>query len=214
MGALAVGRVRAADLDGVTLDAHGTLVKLGDPVPALLHVLSDRGVERTPEAVLAGFRAEAAHYAPRAGEGRDEESLARLQRECAGVFLQAVEVDLDPEEFAPAYVGALHFEVLPGVPESLERLRTLGLELAVVANWDLTLRRLLDSVGLAHYFTVIVHAAGKPAPEGIVRALDELGVEAARALHIGDDSADRNAAAAAGVRFAPAPVPAAVAAIR
>jgi len=87
--------MKAAELDAVTLDAHGTLVTLADPVPALTKVLSERGIERTQEAVLAGFRTEAAHYAPRAGEGHDEESLTRLQRECAGVFIEAVDADLD-----------------------------------------------------------------------------------------------------------------------
>ena len=206
--------MKAAELDAVTLDAHGTLVVLADPVPALKSELSERGVERTPEAVLAGFQAEVAHYAPRASEGHDEESLVRLQRECVRVFLEAVGADLDPDEFAPAYVGALHFDVLPGVFEALERLRALGLELAVVANWDLGLYRLLDEVGLARYFKVVVHAARKPAPDGLLRALGELGIDPGRALHIGDDDADRNAAKAAGMRFAPAPVPAATAAIR
>ena len=206
--------MKAADLDAVTLDAHGTLVTLADPVPELMSVLSERGVERTEQAVLAGFRTEVAHYAPRASEGHDEESLTRLQQECAGVFLGAVDADLDPSEFAPAYVSALHFEVLPGVFKSLERLRALGLELAVVANWDLSLQRLLAEVGLVRYFTVVVHAARKPAPDGLLRALGELRVDPARALHIGDGGADRDAAAAAGMRFAPTPVPAAVAAIR
>jgi len=206
--------MKAAELDAVTLDAHGTLVTLADPVPALTKVLSARGIERTHEAVLAGFQAEAAHYAPKAGEGHDEESLARLQQECAGVFLEAINADLDPKEFAPAYVGALRFEVIPGVFDSLERLRALGLELAVVANWDVSLRRLLGEIGLDRYLTVVVHAAGKPEPEGLLRALAELRVEPARALHIGDDGTDRVAAAAAGMQFAPAPVTAAVAAIR
>ena len=206
--------MKATDLDAVTVDAHGTLVTLADPVPALMNVLSERGVERAQETVLAGFRTEIAHYAPRASEGHDEESLARLQRECAGVFLEAVGADLDLDEFAPAYVGALNFEVLPGVFESLERLRALGLELAVVANWDLSLQRLLGEAGLARYFKVVVHAARKPAPGGLLRALGELQVDPTRTLHIGDDDADRDAAAAAGMRFAPPPVPAAVAAIR
>ncbi len=209
-----MGRVRAVDLDAVTLDAHGTLVRLEDPVPALLTVLAERGVERPPATVLAGFRTEVAHYAPRASEGHDEASLARLQQECAGVFLDAIDAELDPEEFAPAYVGALHFEVLPGVFEALDRLRALGLELAVVANWDLGLQRLLAEVGLARYFTVVVHAARMPAPDGLLHALADLEIAPPRALHIGDDDADREAAAAAGMRFAPTPVPTAVAAIR
>ncbi|MDP9304222.1 MAG: HAD-IA family hydrolase [Actinomycetota bacterium] len=206
--------MRAAALDAVTLDAHGTLVRLADPVPALVNVLAERGVERTPETVLAGFKSEVAHYAPRASEGYDEESLTRLQRECAGVFLDAVEAKLDPAEFAPAYVGALHFEVLPGVLESLDRLRALGLELAVVANWDLSLRRLLEEVDLARYFVVVVHAARKPAPKGLLRALAELQIDPARALHVGDDGADREAAAAAGMWFAPTPISEAVPTIR
>ena len=206
--------MKAADLDAVTLDAHGTLVTLADPVAALTSALSERGVDRTPEAVLAGFQAEVAHYAPRASEGYDEGSLARLQRECVGVFLEAVGAGLATDEFVPAYIGALHFDVLPGVVESLDRLRALGLELAVVANWDLSLHRLLDQAGLARYFKVVVHAARKPAPDGLLRALGLLQVDPGRALHIGDGDADRDSADAAGMRFAPAPVPTAIAAIR
>jgi HAD superfamily hydrolase (TIGR01509 family) len=216
MGPVAVGRVKASELDAVTLDAHGTLVELADPVPALRNVLAERGVECTPEVVLAGFRAEVEHYAPRAGAGggHDEDGLKRLQLASAAVFLEAVGASLDPVEFAPAYVSALHFDVLPGVRESLERLRTLGLELAVVANWDLSLHRLLEEVGLAQYFSAVVHAARKPAAEGILRALAQLQVAPARALHIGDDEADEQAAAAAGLFFAAAPVEQAAAAIR
>jgi HAD superfamily hydrolase (TIGR01509 family) len=202
--------MKLADLDAITLDAYGTLVTLVDPVPELMNVLSERGVERSEQTVLAGFRTEVAHYAPRASKGHDESGLARLQRECAGVFLKAVGAELDPDEFAPAYVGALHFEVLPGVFESLERLRALGLELAVVANWDLSLQRLLGEAGLAQYFRIVVHAARKPAPDGLLDAMSKLQVDPTRALHIGDDGADRNAAAAAGMQFAPAPVSAAV----
>jgi len=211
VGALAVGGVNAAELDAVTLDAYGTLVTLADPVPALSEALSARGVERTPEVVLAGFRAEVAHYGPRASQGRDEDSLARLQRECAGVFLDAIEAELDADEFAPAYIGALHFEVLPGVVNALAELRSRGLELAVVANWDLSLHRLLDETNLTHYFTAVVHAADKPAPDGLLQALGTLAVEPGRALHIGDDQADEQAARAAGMSYAPTPIPTAVA---
>jgi FMN phosphatase YigB (HAD superfamily) len=211
MGALAVGRVNAAALDAVTVDAHGTLLELRDPVPALQAALAARGVERDAEAVRAGFVAEAAYYAPRASEGHDEESLARLQRDCAGVFLVAVEADLDLDEFTPAYVGSLRFGVLPRVVESLDRLQALGLALAVVANWDLTLHRVLDELGLAHYFGSIVHAARKPAPDGLLRTLAGLGVDPGRTLHVGDDGADEAAARAAGLGFAYAPLSSAVA---
>jgi HAD superfamily hydrolase (TIGR01509 family) len=208
-----MGRVSGAALDGVTVDAHGTLVRLVDPVPALAAALAQRNAERPPEVVLHGFRVEVEHYVKHSSEGDDEPGLARLQRECARVFLEAVAADLDADEFAPVYAGAMHFELLPGVVPALDRLRSLGLELAVVANWDLSLRRLLDEVELTGYFRTVVHAAAKPAPDGLRRALEQLGVDARRALHIGDDDADERAAAAAGMGFVPAPLPEAVVAL-
>lgn len=203
--------MNAAELDAVTLDAYGTLVVLTDPVPALAEALAERGAPRPHNVVLAGFRDEVAYYRAHTSEGYDEEGLAHLEQDCARVFLDSVGADLDAAEFAPVYAGAMHFEVLDGVGHSLDRLEALGLELGVVANWDLSLRRLLAEVGLDGYFGVIVHAAAKPSPDGLLRAIEELGVEAGRILHIGDDAVDETAARAAGVHFLPAPVPTAIA---
>jgi FMN phosphatase YigB (HAD superfamily) len=203
--------MNAAVLDGVTIDAYGTLVTLDDPVPGLTAALAERGVERDHEVVVQGFRTEVAHYTAHSATGHDEDGLARLQRDCARVFLTAVDADLDAGEFAPVYAGAMHFALLPDVTAALEHLRSLGLELAVVANWDLTLRRLLEEIGLARYFGAIVHAAAKPSPDGLLHALAELGLEPGRALHIGDDQVDELAARTAGMRFAPAPLANAVA---
>jgi HAD superfamily hydrolase (TIGR01509 family) len=208
-----VGGVKAADLDAVVVDAYGTLMTLVDPVPALVEVLAEHGESRTPDVVRAGVKAEIAYYAPRASEGRDEPSLSKLQRDCARVFLDAVDAPLDPEAFAPAYVGALRFEPLPGVEGSLELLRARGLALAVVGNWDLTLRDRLAEVGLASFFTCVVHSADKPAPDGLLRAVAQLSTEPARSLYVGDTDSDRAAAAAAGMPFIPAPLAAAVSAL-
>ena len=208
-----MGGLKAADLDAVTLDAYGTLVTLSDPVPALSEKLVARGVERPADAVRAAFRTEVEYYQRRASSGYDDATLADLQSDCAGVFLDALGADLDPREFGPVYAGAMHFDPLPGVSESLDRLRSSGLELAVVANWDVTLGKLLREVGLTHYFASVVHAAAKPSPDGLLRALADLGVEPARALHIGDDAVDEQAARAAGMRFASTPLSDAVAAL-
>jgi HAD superfamily hydrolase (TIGR01509 family) len=206
--------MNAARLDGVTIDAYGTLVNLVDPVPALAAALAERNVPRDRDTVAHGFRVEVEHYVRHSATGHDEEGLAQLQRECARVFLDAVDADLDADAFAPVYAGAMHFEVLPGVVSALERLRSLGLELAVVANWDLTLQHLLDEAGLSEYFRCVVHAAAKPAPDGLLRALAELQVDPDRALHIGDDEVDEQAARAAGMQFAAAPLTDVVAALR
>jgi len=205
--------MNAAELDAVTIDAYGTLVTLRDPIPALTAALAERDIERQRDTIAHGFRTEVAHYTQNSAIGHDEEGLARLQRDCARVFLDAIDAKLDLDEFAPVYAGAMHFDLLPGVVGALERLRSLGFELAVVANWDLSLRGLLDEIDLTRSFRTIVHAAGKPAPDGLLRALDEIGVDPSRALHIGDDGADELAARAAGMRFAPAPLTDGVAAL-
>src|SRR5207237_3817262 len=131
VGAVAMGRLRAADLEAVTIDAYGTLVTLRDPVGALDHALREQGVERTRDGVARAFAEEARYYVERSHEGADEASLALLRRDCASVFLEAAEADLDPADFVPAFVAALEFEAVPGALEAVSELERLGLRLAV-----------------------------------------------------------------------------------
>ena len=203
---------RLADLDAVTFDANGTLVRLVDPVPELERALGERGVRRSPNAIRRAFEAEGRMYAARAVEAHRPDAFATLQRECTGLFLEKLEADaLDSAEFAPVYVEAMQFELLPGVRESLERLRRCGLELAVVANFDFTLRARLERLGLGQVFSAMVTpadaGAAKPAAKIFELALERLAVAPSRALHIGDGAADEEGAAAAGMNFAWAPIP-------
>jgi putative hydrolase of the HAD superfamily len=205
-----MGRLTAADLDAVTIDAYGTLVTVRDPIPALRRALRARGVERTPEQVAAAFAAEARYYRGRSHEGADEASLALLRRDCAAVFLDALEADVDPELFARPYVDALEFEPLPGAAEAVSELERLGLRLAVVSNWDVALHGYLEELGLAEHFGAVVTSAEagapKPDPRIFRLALERLGVRPERALHVGDSEADEEGARAAGMAFAPAPL--------
>jgi putative hydrolase of the HAD superfamily len=203
---------RLADLDAVTFDANGTLVRLIDPIPQLARVLEERGIERPRSEIRRAVEAEGRVYAGRAIEAHQPATFATLQRECTGVFLEELGADaIDPAEFAAFYVEAMQFEPLPGVRESLQRLRRCGLELAVVANFDLTLRNRLDQLGLEPLFSAVVTPAeagvAKPDRRIFELALERLGVSAGRALHIGDGAVDEEGAAAAGMKFAWAPVP-------
>ena len=96
---------------------------------------------------------------------------------------------------------------------ALEALRSRGLALAVVGNWDLTVHHWLAELGLSRYFSLVLHASRKPDPAGLKRALDELDVRPERAVHIGDERADEEAAAAAGMHYLPAPLAEAIAGI-
>jgi HAD superfamily hydrolase (TIGR01509 family) len=207
--ALAVGRLTSlAGVDAVTIDGYGTLLRLRDPVGRLRELLP----EHEPGAVERAFRAEADYYVAHSAEGRNDESLARLHDECTAVFNAALGSSLTREQ----YIEALAFELLPGVREALRELRGHGLALAVVANWDFSLHAHLRSHGLTTWFDAVVTSAEtgvkKPDPTPFRVALERLGVEPSRAVHVGDHAPhDEVGALAAGLRFEPAPLADAVA---
>jgi putative hydrolase of the HAD superfamily len=199
------------ELEAVTIDAYGTLVTLRDPVPALRAALASRDVERSSSDVQRAFEAEVAFYVLRSHEGRDETTLALLRRDCAGVFLETLEAEVDPDDFASAFVSSLRFAELPGARDACVELAAAGLQLAVVSNWDIGLHDHLSALGLDAVVDIVVTSAeagaSKPAPAVFELALARLGVnDADRAVHIGDGAADKEGARAAGLRFEPAPL--------
>jgi FMN phosphatase YigB (HAD superfamily) len=200
----------AATIDAVTIDGFGTLLELDDPTEALRRALARHGVVRDHTAVKAAFRAEVAHYRPRSLSGRDEASLLALRTECVQVFLSESHADIDPRLFVPDFVRAIVFRPADGATHALDRLQAAGLELACVANWDVSLNGHLDELALSHRFAAIVSSAEagveKPDPRIFEIALERLGVRASRALHIGDENADRDGARAAGLFFEPVPL--------
>ena len=204
--------MRPADLDAVTIDAYGTLVQLADPVPALTGGLRALGVECDAAAVQRAFAKEVAYYREHSHEGRDDATLYELRRDCVAVILDDLGSGLDPGSFVEGFVEAMRFELLPRAGEAVERLRRLGLELAVVSNWDVGLREHLQGLGLDGVTVVTSAEAGAPKPDPAVflLALDQLGVRPERALHVGDSEADEEGARAAGMDFAPAPLERAV----
>ena len=202
--------MRFAELDAVTVDGYGTLLELLDPVPSLVRSLAERGLERSPELVREAFGAEVAYYRPEAVRGRDPEALATLRRDCTGVFLRAAGAELDPELFVDAFMSSITLGAIPGALETLTSLRARGLELALVSNWDVGLAEHVGRIGADGLFSAVVTSAeagaAKPDPAAFRIALERLGVEPGRALHVGDESEDEQGALAAGMRFARAPL--------
>src|SRR6201999_3348662 len=127
-------------------------------------------------------------------EGRDEVSLAKLRRRCAGVLHDALPAAarerVDPDELVPAMLASLRFRAYPDVPAWLAVLRAAGLKLAVVSNWDVSLGEVLERVGLAELLDCIVTSAAagaaKPDPAVFERALECLGLQPEEAVHLGD----------------------------
>jgi putative hydrolase of the HAD superfamily len=209
--------MRFADLEAVTVDGFGTLLELESPVPRLVAELAVRGVERPPADVAEAFAAEAAHYRPRAHLADDAVALERLRLECVQVFLDVLAAPLEPHEFVEPFMTSIVFRTAEGAVEALATLREHDLKLAVVSNWDCSLPDRLETLGLSKSFDAIVSSAEagapKPEPRPFELALERLRAPADRALHIGDEDVDARGATAAGMRFAPAPLATAVAAL-
>jgi HAD superfamily hydrolase (TIGR01509 family) len=195
----------------VTVDGYGTLLSLRDPIGRLRNLLPEHPVA----AIERAFHTEADYYLEHSAEGRDEAGLARLHADCTAVFNAVAGSALSPAQ----YVGALEFEPLPGAHRALRRLRAHGLALAVVANWDVSLHDHLRRHGLAGWFDTVVTSAEagfkKPDPAPFRLALERLGIDPGRAVHVGDHPPhDEVGARAAGLAFAPAPLAEATAAWR
>lgn len=207
--------MRLAELDAVTIDAYGTLVRLTGPVPELRAGLAALGVERDAEAVGLAFAKESAYYREHSFEGRDEASLYELRLRCVAIILDELGSDLEPAAFVDGFVAAMRFELLPDAGAALQKLRRHGLAVAVVSNWDVGLARHLGGLGLGDVTVVTSAQAGAPKPDPAVftLALELLGVQPSRALHVGDSDSDEAGASAAGMQFAPAPLAQAVEAL-
>jgi putative hydrolase of the HAD superfamily len=171
-----------------------------------------------------GLRVEAERLAPLLREVWQEFSCAaepRRDRFAAhpggapgfwGRFLERLAERLEAPPVSPfaarelfeRFARADSWEVYPDVLPALAALRSRGLKLAVISNWDERLPRLLAALGLAGAFDAVVYsqAAGveKPHAAIFVQALERLAVAPHRALHVGDNAReDVEGAEAAGM---------------
>lgn len=191
----------------VLLDALGTLLSLAPPAPLLRDELAARcGVEVGEEAAAAAIAAEIAYYRAHLDEGRDVHSLAELRTRCAEIvrdsLAELVEVDLGTVR--DALLAALRFSEFDDVRPALEGLRARGVRLVVVSNWDMSLHKVIDDLGLRALLDGVITSAEagvrKPSPRIFQMALNIAGVAAADAVHVGDSlEEDVAGARAAGI---------------
>jgi len=108
--------------------------------------------------------------ARRLGIEADAESIAR------GVY----------DEFGSADRWRAYEDVLP----AFARLRTRGLQIGIISNWDRRLAGILDGLGLGASISTVVSSADvglhKPDPRIFELACERLGVTPAEAAHVGD----------------------------
>jgi putative hydrolase of the HAD superfamily len=186
----------------VLLDALGTLLHFEPPAPLLRAELRERlGLDVPLEAAEAAMKAEIAYYRAHLHEGRDPESLAALRRGAAGAMRPALGFEAPVE----ALLAAVRFHAFPDAAPALRTLRSRGLAVVVVSNWDHSLHERLEETGLAPLVDGAVASAelGAAKPDRAIfeHALALAGTEAESALHAGDaPEEDVAGALAAGLR--------------
>lgn len=186
-------------LRAVTFDVTGTLIHAPRLGEIYAEVLRRHSMEVEPVEARRAVRLVWGEFscACRLGEDR----FSAHPEGCRGwwsSFLERVCQHLEvgrPSPFARAelydrFGRAEAWEIYTEVPETLDRLRAQGLKLGVVSNWDDRLPRLLERLGLASRFEVVVYSAEvggeKPFPAIFRRALERLATPAELALHVGD----------------------------
>lgn len=96
--------------------------------------------------------------------------------------------------------------IYAGVPQMCNRLRAAGMRLAIVSTkFRYRIESILAKAALLATFDVIVGGEDvkehKPHPEGLLRALERLGVPPTQAMYVGDHPLDAQTAARAGTSF-------------
>jgi putative hydrolase of the HAD superfamily len=157
------------------------------------------------DVAAAAIRAEIAYYRAHLHEGRDAASLADLRRRSAEAMRPALGLEISGEELTAALLASLRFRAYPDAAPALRELRTAGLRIVVLSNWDSSLHERLAETGLAPLVDGAVASAelGHAKPERAIfeHALALAGADAGSALHAGDSpDADVAGALAAGLR--------------
>jgi len=176
----------------VFFDAGGTLIHT-DPrtwLPPVLELFGESADwSRIKEAILPAY----AYYDEEHLKATDEERAKRLWYETDRLLLEGLGVKR-AEEIARWLVENWRSPSLwpktPGTPEVLAELKSRGLVLAVVSNWDVLLPEVLSLMGVSPYLDAVFVSAAlgvkKPDPAIYERALAELGLSPEEVLFVGD----------------------------
>jgi putative hydrolase of the HAD superfamily len=203
----------------VFFDVAGTLIRVRDGVGTqYARVAGHFGLTADPTVLEREFPRAFRAAPPMAFPGAGGEAIPGLERAVwrgivRDVFAGAGLLERFASGTFDVYFDAVyrHFEdaatwdVFPDVMPALDALRARGISLGIVSNFDSRVRRILAGLGLAASFESVTLSsevgATKPDRAIFARALARHGVDAARAVHVGDSPAeDGEGARAAGLR--------------
>jgi putative hydrolase of the HAD superfamily len=186
-------------IEAVTFDVTGTLIHCPRMPEIYAEVLCRHGASVSAE--------EVAHHFPIVWRELDclvpsgVDRFSRHPKGARGWWYRLLERLCElleappPSKFAAAelfnlFARAEAWDVFPEVDEVLADLSARGCRLGVVANWDNRLPGLLEDLGLRESFDTVVFSSAlgiaKPNPKVFLHVLEELAVDPAAAVHVGD----------------------------
>lgn len=179
-------------ISAVTLDAAGTLIVPHPSVGVVYaEVAAAGGLDRDAAELECAFPVAFAATRERWGVpyGRDEDDARRFWMAVVeATFGEPLPYEIACELY-DTFATARRWRVLPGVRETFMHLRSTGLPLAVVSNFDGRLVPLLAELELGPFAAVVTSAQvgrAKPDPASLLAACAALGVAPQQVLHLGD----------------------------
>jgi pyrophosphatase PpaX len=175
------------DYDAYLFDWDGTLGRSLEMWLDVVRLLLEKyGVENVPDDVVIASFGNMKKMIPEAG-------------------LPAEKIkDFMADALHESHLRSMNIELYDGAIDTLERLKNEGKKLALITtNWRKSVELMLKNHSMQHIFDHCITGDDvkehKPDPEGILRALTEIGIEKDRSVMIGDTENDLGAAANAGI---------------
>lgn len=182
-------------IQAVTFDAYGTLVRLNRPFQRLAEQLEGIGLSVPLETVTEVFLQEMVYYREHHLEGDTPETLLNLRLRCADVLFSMLAqagfpADVSREKRLEVLLGSIRFELYEDVLPALDWCLTQGLTTAVVSVWDCSLVPTLKETiprPFSGVFVSAIEGVEKLDAKLFLRAAEGLGIPPSDILHIGDE---------------------------
>ena len=181
----------SGSIKAVLFDFDGTIADTGRGiVNCVKKTLADYGVEEKDEDRLCYFIGPPLVVSFKHLFGLDEETAQEYVRHYRVYYSQG---------------GMYELDLYDGIPETLERIRALGLTMGIASSKPgVYLQKLLEHLGVAPYFSCIsapeIGTVNPPKCELIADAMAMLGVKPEECVMVGDRFFDIDGGAQAGVR--------------
>ncbi|MFI5398701.1 MAG: HAD-IA family hydrolase [Candidatus Binatia bacterium] len=197
----------------IFFDAAGTLFRVrGSVGQAYATIAARHGVVVTAEVIASRFRAAFQRMPPMCFPGVAEAETPRHERAwwrhvvtTAFAGLPFADFEQFFNDLFDSFAHAESWELFSDVIPTLSGLRSRGLRLGIVSNFDSRLTTICEGLEIAHFFDAVVMSGrvgcAKPDPRIFLIALERMGANRAEALHVGDSQTlDVQGAHAAGLR--------------